>query len=411
MVSAKVAIPIGLLVVTIIVVAAILFIPLDEPTIKKDIKIIEETIETDVKIIEKTVKEVVDKTEKTVEEVVDKTEKTVEEVVDKTEKTVEEVVDETEKTVEKVVDETEKTVEEVVDETEETVEEVVDKTEKTVEKVVDEIKKTVVKDAKVIEKTLVEDINLTDKAVNEYIIKLEQETIDRVNKVIDQYKANPDLTMEELDIGDSPYVFVADYDTEINLAHPDKSILGKVSPSFHDSNLSHDKIMSDLKDNGEVWIEYQWTNYSTDKVEHKTSWMTLHDGKIFGSGYYSGVSDNVLTQEELAKHRINNIITLNKAYPDLPIDKIDVGKDPYVFVINAETEEILAHGYPSRVGEETKVLHNADESFTTIMNKLETNGETIMHYEWENPETGKTEQKTSWLKLYDGKIFGSGYLN
>ncbi len=253
------------------------------------------------------------------------------------------------------------------------------------------------------------DINAIEKTVVE-TDEIKQETIDRVNKVVDQYKTNPDIDLNFLDIGDSPYVFVVDYKTEAILAYPDETKLGKVTPTFHNSNISFKQIISELEENGQVWIQYDWIDYDTNILGEKNSWLTLHDGLIFGSGYIT-TSENLGTPSEQAQLRVNEILRISTFYPDLPVNEIDVGSNPYVFVVDVETKEILAHGYQSRVGQVTDAFNTAEESYDEIFSGLEENGYFWMHYEWEHPETKEIKQKTSWLKLHDGKIFGSGFIN
>jgi signal transduction histidine kinase len=35
-----------------------------------------------------------------------------------------------------------------------------------------------------------------------------------------------------------------------------------------------------------AWVDYSYLDPVTDRVEHKFSWVVLHDGKIFGCGIY-----------------------------------------------------------------------------------------------------------------------------
>ncbi len=47
-----------------------------------------------------------------------------------------------------------------------------------------------------------------------------------------------------------------------------------------------DEIFLVLKENGEAWLIHEWINPETKQIGYKSSWLKLHDGKIFGAGYF-----------------------------------------------------------------------------------------------------------------------------
>lgn len=80
----------------------------------------------------------------------------------------------------------------------------------------------------------------------------------------------------------------------------------------------------------------------------------------------------------------------------------------YVFIVNAETAKIVAHGGDSkRVGVS---LENQDGNPVRdiIMSESSPTGKWVK-YNWTNPATGEVQTKKSFVKTYDGYIFGSGY--
>ena len=88
------------------------------------------------------------------------------------------------------------------------------------------------------------------------------------------------------------------------------------------------------------------------------------------------------------------------------------GKDPqYGFVINMETETIVAHPNKELIGQESFALRNSIEPYEQIISTLNNDGKIWVHYDFENPETEEVKPKTSLFQLHDGYIFGSGFYN
>jgi len=85
------------------------------------------------------------------------------------------------------------------------------------------------------------------------------------------------------------------------------------------------------------------------------------------------------------------------------------GETRYSFVIDFESDVILADPNQSEVG--LKILDNIEpvESWNLVKEVLADRGWGWVHYPYENPDTGIVELKMSWLELYDGLIFGSGF--
>lgn len=83
----------------------------------------------------------------------------------------------------------------------------------------------------------------------------------------------------------------------------------------------------------------------------------------------------------------------------------------YGFVIDFETKKIVSHPNPDLIGQDSFALINSSESPESILESLENNEGHWVYYEFTNPATGNIEPKTSWFKLHDGLIFGSGFYN
>ena len=83
------------------------------------------------------------------------------------------------------------------------------------------------------------------------------------------------------------YAFVIDYDTKKIVAHPNTELLGQDSFALINASESEESILENLKNNDGHWVYYDFTNHETGNEEPKTSWFKLHDGLIFGSGFYN----------------------------------------------------------------------------------------------------------------------------
>ncbi|MEE9339546.1 MAG: cache domain-containing protein [Methylococcaceae bacterium] len=83
------------------------------------------------------------------------------------------------------------------------------------------------------------------------------------------------------------YAFVIDYDTKKIVAHPNTELLGQDSFALINASESEESILENLKNNDGHWVYYDFTNPETGNEEPKTSWFKLHDGLIFGSGFYN----------------------------------------------------------------------------------------------------------------------------
>ena len=83
------------------------------------------------------------------------------------------------------------------------------------------------------------------------------------------------------------YPFVLDPKDITVIAHgadPDK--VGTISVSLTESDRPYEQILEELKSNKGTWVEYRYVNPDTGQVQLKKTWLFLHDGYIFGSGYY-----------------------------------------------------------------------------------------------------------------------------
>lgn len=83
------------------------------------------------------------------------------------------------------------------------------------------------------------------------------------------------------------YGFVIDYDTKKIAAHPNADLIGQDSFALINASESMESILENLEESDGHWVYYNFTNPATGEEEPKTSWFKLHDGLIFGSGFYN----------------------------------------------------------------------------------------------------------------------------
>ena len=89
----------------------------------------------------------------------------------------------------------------------------------------------------------------------------------------------------------STYLFIVDPDSGVVEAqNVDPNLIGAASDWDVISamaDMSVDELLGELSIERGVWVEYEFMNPETGKQEIKRTWLTMHDGLVFGSGYYA----------------------------------------------------------------------------------------------------------------------------
>ena len=217
------------------------------------------------------------------------------------------------------------------------------------------------------------------------------------------------ITPEEALSADTIYPFVLDAHTLETVAHgafPD--LAGVISDTPERADRPIDRIISDLERDGSAWVEYMATNPANGLVQPKRSYLYLHDGYIFGSGHY-------LSESEV-KHVVEDAVQLyeskgQEAFEIITPEETLLTDELYPFIFNATTLKTVAHGaIPDRLGHiPYSILDTGDRPVEEIMADLQRDGGTWVEYVFTNPATETKQLKRSWLYLYDGYIFNSGY--
>ena len=165
---------------------------------------------------------------------------------------------------------------------------------------------------------------------------------------------------------------------------------------------------------GGAWTTYTYLNASTRNVETKHSWVTRHNGMIFGSGWYeegTPKSDAAGYAQSLVQRAVN-------LYDDLGQDgTVDYYNMPesvdgqfYVFILQAHDLRTLANGArPELVDIDPPARIDAagyayGEAFAATTDE----GHWVS-YVFINPATDELESKHTWIMEHDGLLFGSGW--
>lgn len=210
------------------------------------------------------------------------------------------------------------------------------------------------------------------------------------------------------------YVFIGD-ENDVMIAHA--AVPENVGKHFDDI-ISPDGYLAGAQVaaaavEGGAWTTYTYLNTSTGNVETKHSWVTRHDGMIFGSGWYEEgppKSDAAGYARSLVQRAVNLYDGLGK---DRTVDYYNapesVGGQWYVFIID-ENDLFLSHAVsPSLLGTDLKAVVGSDGyELGKEIAKASEDGHWV-EYLWSNPATDAEETKRSWVIRHNGLIFGSGY--
>ena len=217
------------------------------------------------------------------------------------------------------------------------------------------------------------------------------------------------ITPEEALITDTIYPFVLDAETLETVAHgafPD--LTGVIADTLTRADSPIDIILADLERDGGTWVEYMATNPANGIIQPKRSWLYLHDGYIFGSGHYLSESEVKYTVEDAVRLYESKG---QEAFEIITPEETLLVTELYPFIFNSATLKTVAHGaIPDRLGHVPySILNTGDRPVEDIMADLERDGGTWVEYVFTNPATETKQLKRSWLYLYDGYIFSSGY--
>ena len=209
------------------------------------------------------------------------------------------------------------------------------------------------------------------------------------------------------------YVFIIDENQTI-IAHANPDLVGKhVSLALGPNSYPTGSAVAASADQDGAWFDYTYANPASGVVETKHSWMVIHDGITFGSGWYErgpGKSDAPAYTKAFVQQATNLYVALGLeetvAYYNT---KESVDGQWYVFIID-ENQTIIAHANPDLVGKHVSLAlgPNSYPTGSAVAASADQDG-AWFDYTYANPASGVVETKHSWMVIHDGITFGSGW--
>ena len=211
------------------------------------------------------------------------------------------------------------------------------------------------------------------------------------------------------------YMFIVD-ENEIMVAHADPAQVGKnVNDILGANGYPSGAAAYATADEDGAWLDHTFPNLATGAAETKHSWMVMHDGMMFGSGWYEqgpSKTDGPAYTRAYVQQAINlyNAVGLEDtlAYYNSPTS---VDGQWYMFLGDAESGNLIAHGAnPGLAGtHNSKVIGpNGYPAGAAVAASADEDGGWF-EYTFPNPATGSLETKHSLMVLHDGIVFGSGW--
>ena len=216
------------------------------------------------------------------------------------------------------------------------------------------------------------------------------------------------ITPSEPVVTDDLYPFVIDIETWTRVADgvvPDR--VGKAEGILNTAARSVEDVRAELETTGSAWVTYTFHNPATDITQLKLSWLYLHDGYVFGSGYYPPDSQvKSLVDSAIMTYEVHGADAFGMMTPDV-FDRLSTQSN---FVLDAATLEVLAHGrLPALVGERFEQLEAADRPLRDIMAELRSAGGAGT-WAWHmdlNPATRTDQLTRTYVVLHGDYIFGA----
>lgn len=229
-----------------------------------------------------------------------------------------------------------------------------------------------------------------------------------VAEAIILYKANDEgafdiITPEVADPLSLQSAFVLDHTTLEVVAHglsPD--LVGSTDQHLAAADRSLERVMEELRSAEGAWVWYMAQNPVTLTDQLTRTYLSLHDGYIFGTGY-SLPDSRVQSMADEAIYTYRND-------PETGFDVISSGAlnrlEIYPFVRNLT--HIQAHGtLPYLVGPIPKIPGVPQHQVAEVLKQRD--GALWVDFVFVNPHTDTEQIKRSWMATHDGYLFGSAY--
>ena len=160
-------------------------------------------------------------------------------------------------------------------------------------------------------------------------------------------------------------------------------------------------ILAEITKSEGAWVEYVFHNPETASYEDKTSYLVLHDGYIFGSGYYTSADTGAV---EAVDTMLNVYDALGESgFAD--VVSVPTGESIAPFVLDADTLDIVAHADPNVSGGDIRDAVASSLSIDLVSDMLDEHGSLWASY----PSAGPAEYTRAYMLLHDGYVFAAGY--
>ena len=170
-----------------------------------------------------------------------------------------------------------------------------------------------------------------------------------------------------------------------------------------------------------AWFDYTIANPASAAVETKHAWVIIHDGLIFGSGWYERGPD----KSDAPSYTRAFVQQATNLYDAVGLEETlayysreeSVDDQWYAFIID-ENDLVVGHPDPKRLGLDLKGWVGTDANgynFGPEMLSATEDGKWVS-YVYRNPESGglgidfdHLELKNVWVERHDGLLFASGW--
>ena len=221
------------------------------------------------------------------------------------------------------------------------------------------------------------------------------------------------------------YVFIADENETIVARAAAPDLVGKhasqaVGPNSYPAGSA---LAASATESG-AWFDYTIANPASAAVETKHSWVIIHDGLIFGSGWYEPGPD----KSDAPSYTRTFVQQATSLYDALGLEEAlayynrpeSIDGQWYVFIID-ENDLVIGHPDANRLGLDVKGWVGIDANgynFGPEMLSATEDGKWVS-YVYRNPESGglgidfdHLELKNVWVVRHDRLLFASGwYIN
>ena len=209
------------------------------------------------------------------------------------------------------------------------------------------------------------------------------------------------------------YMFIVDEDGTV-IAHANPALVGQLASDITGpNNYPTGAAVAATADESGAWFDYTFLNLATGTVETKHSWIVVHDGITFGSGWYEEgprKTDGPAYTQAVVQQAINlyDAVGLDStvAYYNT---RESVDGQWYAFIVDGESGVTIAQHNPALRGRDPSLRMDATGHFYGDDLLAASESGSWVEYVIINPETGENQRKHTFAVLHDGYIFASGW--